>query len=70
MVRHLTRRDGSSLPLLRGPLSVNGEGTPIRKAPPTPDACWRVWGLSEEQIAGLLEAGVVREALVPEVASR
>jgi CoA:oxalate CoA-transferase len=70
MVRHVTRHDGSPLPLLRGPLSINGEGTPIRKAPPALGADTRrvLEGLllSEEQITGLLEAGVVREALVPE----
>lgn len=74
MVLRLSRRDGSSLPLLRGPLSINGQGTPIRKAPPAlGEDTRRVLeglGLSEAQIAGLLEAGVVREALVPEVASR
>jgi CoA:oxalate CoA-transferase len=74
MVRHLTRRDGSSLPLLRGPLSINGEGTPIRKAPPAlgEDTRRVLKGLriSEEQITGLLEAGVVREALVPEAVNR
>lgn len=70
MVRHVTRHDGSHLPLLRGPLSINGEGTPIRKPPPALGADTRQvlegLRLSEEQIAGLLQSGVVREALAPE----
>ncbi|WP_314191817.1 CoA transferase [uncultured Arthrobacter sp.] len=72
MVRDVTRHDGSHLPLLRGPLSINGEGTPIRKAPPALGGDTRRvlegLGLNEEQITGLLEAGVVKEALVPQVA--
>jgi CoA:oxalate CoA-transferase len=74
MVQRLKRHDGSELPLLRGPLSINGEGSPIRKAPPAlGEDTRRVLeglGLSEEQIAGLLEAGVVKEALVPEAVNR
>lgn len=70
MVRNVTRHDGSHLPLLRGPLSINGEGTPIRKPPPALGADTRQvlegLRLSEEQIAGLLSSGVVREALAPE----
>jgi CoA:oxalate CoA-transferase len=70
MVKQVTRHDGSDLPLLRGPLSINGEATPIRKAPPALGGDTRrvLEGLrlSEEQIAGLLQAGVVREALVPQ----
>jgi CoA:oxalate CoA-transferase len=70
MVRNVTRHDGSHLPLLRGPLSINGEGTPIRKPPPALGADTRQvlegLRLSEEQITGLLSSGVVREALAPE----
>lgn len=34
MVTQVTRRDGSSLPLLRGPISFNGEASEITSAPP------------------------------------
>lgn len=34
LIRSTERRDGSSLPLLRGPLSVDGEASDIRLSPP------------------------------------
>jgi len=73
MVRYLTRHDGSRLPLLRGPLSINGQGTPIRKPPPALGEDTRQvleqLRLSAEQIAGLLNSGVVQEFRAPEDAS-
>jgi crotonobetainyl-CoA:carnitine CoA-transferase CaiB-like acyl-CoA transferase len=64
MVQHLVRPDGSDLPLLRGPLSVNGSPTIIRKPPPGLGqdtlAVLAGLGLTDEQVAGLVEAGVVR----------
>ena len=74
MVRHLRRSDGSALPLLRGPLSINGEGTPIRNAPPMLGADTRRvledLQLTAEQIDGLLRSGVVREAVAPDAKVR
>jgi crotonobetainyl-CoA:carnitine CoA-transferase CaiB-like acyl-CoA transferase len=64
MVQHVVRPDGSDLPLLRGPLSVNGSPTTIRKAPPGLGADTLAvlagLGLTYEQVAGLVEAGIVR----------
>ena len=64
MVQHVVRPDGSDLPLLRGPLSVNGSPTIIRKPPPGLGqdtlAVLAGLGLTDEQVAGLVEAGVVR----------
>ncbi|XKH58015.1 CoA transferase [Citricoccus nitrophenolicus] len=64
MVQQTSRADGSSLPLLRGPLSINGTATGVRKAPPALGEDTRAvltgLGLDEEQIAGLVEAGIVR----------
>jgi CoA:oxalate CoA-transferase len=34
MVTDLHREDGSRLPLIRGPLSVNGSATPVPDPPP------------------------------------
>lgn len=68
MVRHVQRSDGSDLPLLRGPLSVNGTPTGIGKAPPAlGEDSRRVLGslgLDEGQIEALVEAGIVSEATV------
>ncbi|GAA1124113.1 CoA transferase [Citricoccus alkalitolerans] len=64
MVQTVTRTDGSALPLLRGPLSINGTATGVRKAPPAlGEDTWAVLeglGLDEGQIAGLVEAGIVQ----------
>ena len=63
MVQHVTRADGSDLPLLRGPLSIDGKALRIRKAPPAlgedTEAVLARLGLTPEQIAGLIDAGVV-----------
>ncbi len=68
MVQHVTRADGSNLPLLRGPVSIDGVAPGIRKAPPALGEHTRAvldgLGLTAAQIQGLLDAGVVaaREA--------
>ncbi len=66
MVKQLRRHDGSALPLLRGPLSIDRQATGIRKAPPAlGEDTRRVLAelqLSEDQIGGLLEAGIVMAA--------
>jgi crotonobetainyl-CoA:carnitine CoA-transferase CaiB-like acyl-CoA transferase len=63
MVQHVTRADGSDLPLLRGPVSIDGVAPRIRKAPPALGEHTRAvlddLGLTEAQIQGLLDAGVV-----------
>ena len=65
MVHTVSRSDGSVLPLLRGPLSINGVPTPVLKAPPAlGEDTRRVLEdlqLTEDQIARLVERGVVRE---------
>jgi len=65
MVKQLTRRDGSALPLLRGPISIDGAAPGIRKAPPALGEDTRAvldrLGLTPEQIEGLLAAGIVTE---------
>lgn len=66
MVKQLRRFDGTRLPLLRGPLSINGKASEIRKAPPAlGEDTMRILAdlqLSETQIAGLLDAGIVMAA--------
>ncbi|MCB1280134.1 MAG: CoA transferase [Salinibacterium sp.] len=63
MVQHVTRADGSDLPLLRGPLSIDGVAPSIRKAPPALGEDTRAvlerLGLTEGQVQGLLDSGVV-----------
>lgn len=65
MVRRTTRRDGSELPLLRGPITVDGVAPAIAKAPPALGEDTRAvldrLGLTAEQIDGLLAAGIVTE---------
>ena len=65
MVRQITRRDGSALPLLRGPITVDGVAPGIHKAPPALGEDTRAvldgLGLTAEQIEGLLAAGIVTE---------
>lgn len=62
MVQHLTRTDGSDLPLLRGPLSLDGAPTPVHKVPPQLGEDTAVIlaaaGLSPEQINDLIDRGV------------
>jgi CoA:oxalate CoA-transferase len=66
MVQHVTRADGTDLPLLRGPLSVNGTALGIRKAPPAlgedTEAVLEALGLTDEQVTGLIAAGIVTTA--------
>ncbi len=63
MVQHMTRADGSELPLLRGPVSIDGRAPVIRKAPPAlgqdTRAILDALGLTESQVQGLLDSGVV-----------
>jgi crotonobetainyl-CoA:carnitine CoA-transferase CaiB-like acyl-CoA transferase len=67
MVQTVRRLDGTALPLLRGPLSINGTATGVRKAPPALGEDTRAvltgLGLDEGQIAGLVEAGIVQAHL-------
>lgn len=64
MVQHVTRADGSDLPLLRGPVSIDGVAPSIRKAPPSLGEDTRdvlaALGLTETQVQGLVDAGIVR----------
>jgi crotonobetainyl-CoA:carnitine CoA-transferase CaiB-like acyl-CoA transferase len=64
MVVPTVRPDGSSLPLVRGPLSFNHQPSPIRKAPPTlgadTDTVLASYGLTTDQIAELRSIGAVR----------
>ena len=66
MVQHVTRKDGSDLPLLRGPISLDGVAPVIRKAPPAlgedTAAVLAGLGLSDAQVRGLIEAGIVATA--------
>lgn len=70
MVRTVTRHDGTELPLLRGPLSVNGEPTPVRKAPPALGEDTRKvledLALAPGQIEKLIASGIVREMQSPD----
>jgi len=63
LVQHVTRADGSDLPLLRGPVSIDGVAPRIRKAPPAlgqdTRAVLATLGLTEEQVQGLIDAGIV-----------
>ena len=72
MVKHLTRHDGSALPLLRGPISLDGVAPGIHKAPPALGEDTRAvldrLGLTSEQIEGLLAAGIVTEPSSAEAA--
>ena len=65
MVQTVRRSDGTALPLLRGPVSINGHAPVVAKAPPALGqdtlAVLEGLGLSAEQIAGLLDAGVVHD---------
>ncbi len=67
MVRTVIRYDGTKLPLLRGPLSVNGEPTPVHKAPPALGEDTREilkkLAFTAEQIEQLMSTGIVRESL-------
>ncbi|ALO68036.1 CoA-transferase [Arthrobacter alpinus] len=66
MVETVLRADGTELPLVRGPISVNRQAPRIRKAPPSlgEDTMAVLAGLNltQEQIAGLVEANIVKAA--------
>lgn len=66
MVQTLRRRDGSELPLLRGPISIDRQAPTIRKAPPElgedTRSVLKQLNLTEDQIIGLVEAGIVLTA--------
>jgi crotonobetainyl-CoA:carnitine CoA-transferase CaiB-like acyl-CoA transferase len=65
LVTQTTRRDGSALPLLRGPITVDGVAPGITKAPPELGEDTRAvldgLGLTATQIEGLFAAGIVTE---------
>lgn len=71
MVRNVQRSDGSELPLLRGPLSINGSPTQVSKAPPALGEDSRTvlenLGLDTSQIEGLIAAGIVNQTAAPMV---
>lgn len=69
LVKTVHRSDGTALPLVRGPISINRTAPGIRKAPPAlgEDTLAVLEGLelSPQQIAGLVDAGVVLAAPAP-----
>lgn len=69
MVQEVRRSDGSRLPLLRGPVSINGQPPTVAKPPPALGqdtlAVLEGLGLTTEQIAGLVSAGVVYDGAAP-----
>ncbi|SEE73994.1 Crotonobetainyl-CoA:carnitine CoA-transferase CaiB [Arthrobacter alpinus] len=73
MVETVHRADGTELPLVRGPISVNRQAPRIRKAPPQlgedTKAVLAALSLTQEQIAGLVEAGIVLAAPAPDLAT-
>lgn len=68
MVRRVKRSDGSDLPLLRGPLRINGTATGISKAPPAlgedSRSVLEALGLDSSQIDALIDAGIVNQAVI------
>ena len=64
MVQTVCRQDGSGLPLVRGPLSVNGRPTPVQSAPPTLGSSTREVlesiGYTADQVRDLADNGVIR----------
>lgn len=63
MVQNVTRADGSSLDVFRGPISIDGKAVSVRKAPPelSQDAheILRDAGLDAQTIEELIDKGVV-----------
>lgn len=72
MVLRTVRRDGSPLPLVRGPITIDGVAPGVRKAPPALGEDTRAvlegLGLTPLQIEGLLASGVVTEPADPPTA--
>ncbi|HEY8752220.1 MAG TPA: CaiB/BaiF CoA-transferase family protein [Arthrobacter sp.] len=66
MVQTVHRSDGTVLPLLRGPISIDRQAPHIRKAPPALGEDTRSvlaeLNLTDDQIIGLVEAGIVLTA--------
>ncbi|MCO5294663.1 MAG: CoA transferase [Homoserinimonas sp.] len=64
MIQKVRRADGSDLPLLRGPISIDGRAPEVLKAPPALGedslAVLSDLGLTQDQIDGLLKSGIVR----------
>ena len=64
MVQTVYRHDGTELPLLRGPISIDRKATKIHKAPPAlgedTRAVLAALDLTEEQINALVDSGIVR----------
>lgn len=71
LIAQTQRADGSSLRVLRGPISIDNTPTPVRQAPPVLGEHSREiltgMGLDNEQIDRLMAQGIVREptALAP-----
>ncbi|WP_411733191.1 CaiB/BaiF CoA transferase family protein [Paeniglutamicibacter sp.] len=68
LIAETQRADGSSLRVLRGPISVDNAPTPVRQAPPALGEHSREiltgMGLDDEQIDHLMAQGIVREPAV------
>ncbi|WP_193072619.1 CaiB/BaiF CoA transferase family protein [Brevibacterium sp. FME37] len=64
MVQTVRRENGSTLPLVRGPLSVNGRPTPVQSAPPTlgnsTEEVLEGIGYTADRIRNLASNGVIR----------
>jgi CoA:oxalate CoA-transferase len=73
MIHHLQRADQTHLPLLRGPISVDGHPTEITSAPPLlgehTSQVLHELGFAPEQVQALLDTGVVKAAPQPLEAS-
>lgn len=68
LIAEIKRSDGSELRVLRGPISINNEPTPVRQAPPALGEHSREilsgMGLDDTQIDRLMAEGIVREPAV------
>lgn len=66
LVQNVTRADGSSLDVFRGPISIGGKPVSVRKAPPelSQDAyeVLRDAGFDAQTIEGLIDSGVVLDS--------
>lgn len=65
IVQEMTRRDGTRLPLVRGPLSIDGEATPVHTTPPLLGQDSRAvltrLGYDDAQVEQLMQDGVIVE---------